>query len=167
VTVATEPLRQALLDQTREEIDRRLASADDRVEVMLRDAEERGVALVEAARSDGAAAAALAGSHEESQARRRATTVVLAARRELYEELRRQALAAARALRDDPRYNALLDRLEEVARAQLGEDTEVEIDPPEGGVRASHRARHVDYTLDALVLRCLDQLGGRLEWLWE
>jgi len=35
-----------------------------------------------------------------------------------------------------------------------------------GGVRASNGARHVDYTLDALVERCLERLGGRLEQLW-
>jgi len=166
MTVAAEPLREALLDQTRAETDERLAAADRRAEALLLDAEERGAALAERARAEGAAAARLAGAHDEARARRRARSLVLAARRELYEELRRRALEAAHALRDDSAYPALLDGLAAVARAQLGEDAELEIDPPDGGLRASCGARHVDYTLGALVERSLDQLGDRLERLW-
>ena len=167
MTVAVEPLREALLDQTRADAERRLAAADERVEAVLAEAEERGAASVEQARAEGFAAAAIGGTHDEARARRRARTLVLAAKRELCEELHRQALTAAHALRQDPAYPGLLERLSAVARAQLGEGAVLEIDPPgAGGIRASSGARHVDYTLDALVERCLEQLGARLERLW-
>ena len=166
MTVAADPLRRALLDQTRAEADERLAAADRRVEEILLDAEERGAALVDRARAEGEASATLAGSYDEARARRRAMSLVLSAKRELYDELREQALAGAHALRDAPSYPALLEHLAALAREQLGDDVEVDVDYPGGGLRASSGARHVDYSIDALVERCLDRLGERLEHLW-
>jgi vacuolar-type H+-ATPase subunit E/Vma4 len=165
--IASEPLRRALLERAGTEAGERLAAADSRAEQLLTDAEERGAALVERARAEGTAAAHLAGAYEEAQARRRAHMLVLTAKRDLYDELCREARIAAEALRHDSRYPALLDRLVAQARAQLGNDATLEIDPPDGGgVRASKGPRHVDYTLEALVERCLGQLGERLNRLW-
>lgn len=167
MTVAVEPLRGALLDQARAEAERALAHADEQAAAKLADADERGAALVRRARAEGAAAAAIAGAHDHALARRRSRALVLAVERDLYEELRRRARAAVRSLRHDPGYEALLERLSAVARAQLGEGAVLELDPPDaGGVQASSGARRVDYTLDALAERCLGQLGGRLEELW-
>ncbi len=162
-----EPLHDALLAQAQAEADRLLAEARERAAALIAEAERRGAALVERARAEGAAAAAMAGAHDHARARRRARTAVLVARRELYDELCRQATAAARRLRDDPGYRALLERLSAAAREQLGEDAVLEVDPVgAGGVRGAKRGRHVDYTLDALVERCLGRLGGRVEELW-
>ena len=167
MTVVVDPLRESLLRDVRAEIERRLAKVDEQVAAGLAAAEERGRALVEQARAEGVAAAAIAGGHDEVRARRRSRSLVLATRKELYDELRRQALAAAHALAEDSRYPALLERLTAAARAQLGEAAVLEVDPPdEGGVRASAGSRHVDYTLGALVERCLDRLGGKVERLW-
>ena len=69
MTVAAEPLREALLEQARMDADRALAHADEQVAFKLRDAEERGRALVERARADGIAAASIVGSHEEGSGR--------------------------------------------------------------------------------------------------
>jgi vacuolar-type H+-ATPase subunit E/Vma4 len=167
VTAVVEPLRDSLLHQRNEEIARLLADTAEEVAAKRAEVEQEGLALVEQARADGIAAAGIAGAHDEVRARRRVRSLVLTTKRELYDELRRQALEAAQALRQDPRYPALLERLSAAARAQLGDAAVLEVDPPNrGGVRASSGARHVDYTLDALVERCLDRLGGSLEQLW-
>lgn len=168
MTVATEPLREALLADARAQAERVLARADDQAEAKLREAEEQGRRLVEQARAEGEAAAAIAGAHDEARTRRVARAAVLAAQRELYDELAAQARSAARDLRETPGYPSLLERLSEAARTQLGSDAELEIDPPEtGGVRASNGARHVDYTLDALAGRCVERLGNAVEELWR
>lgn len=167
MTVATEPLRDAILADAHAAAERVLARADEQAVAKLRDAEQTGRALVERARAEGIAAAAIAGAYEEARGTRVARAAELAARRELYEELGRQARAAARELRTQPGYEALLDRLAAGARAQLGPAAEIERDPPDsGGIRASSGARHVDYTLDALAGRCLERLGARVEELW-
>jgi vacuolar-type H+-ATPase subunit E/Vma4 len=167
VTVAVDPLRDSLLQQVREEAEGVLEDADEEVAARLAEAEQLGLTLVEEAQAEGVAVASIAGSHDELGARRRSRSLVLATKRELYDELRRRALSAAHALRQDPRYPALLERLSAAARAQLGEAATVEVDPAEqGGVRASDGARHIDYTLDTLVERCLQRLGSSLEELW-
>jgi vacuolar-type H+-ATPase subunit E/Vma4 len=165
VSVDAGPLRSALLEQRHAEAERVLAHAEERAEARLAEAETTGRALVEQARAEGVAAAAIAGAHEEARARRQARALVLAAKREVFEESRRRALAAAHALRSEPGYASLLERLSARARRQLGASAILEIDPPAGGVRASNGARHVDYTLDALVERCLAQLGTEVEAL--
>jgi len=167
VTVAVDPLRTALLDEVREEIDRMLADVDARVVAKLAEAERQGAQLVEQARAEGAAAAGVEGARHHARARTRARTLILSAQRELYLELERQVGEHARALRDDPGYPVLLERLSDAAQAQLGADAVLEIDPPDGGgIRASKGDRHVDYTVDALAERCLARLGGKLEQLW-
>jgi len=168
VTVAVDSLRTTFLDQARTDAARIRADSDREIAAMRAGAEERGRGLVEQARAEGVAAAAIVGGQAQAAARRQARAVVLAAKRELYEQLCRQARLAARSLRDDPGYPALLERLGAAARAQLGEKAVLEVDPPgAGGVRGSSGARHVDYTLDALAERCLERLGGRLERLWS
>jgi hypothetical protein len=167
VSSAVEPLRAAFLAEVRAEVARALADADRRAAARIAEAERRGRALVEAARAEGVAVAALVGAEEQTLARRRAQSLRLAAKRELYERLAAEAHAAARALRNDPRYPALLARLAQTARAQLGADAVLELDPPEaGGVRACAGSRRVDYTLDALAERCLERLGSEMERLW-
>jgi vacuolar-type H+-ATPase subunit E/Vma4 len=168
VTVAVDTLRATFLDEARAGAARARADTDRRIAAMHAEAEERGKVLVERARAEGVAAAEIVDRQEQAAARRRARAMVLAAKRELYEELCRQASAAAHLLRDDPGYPALLERLSAAVRAQLGEDAELEVDPSEaGGVRGSSGPRHVDYTLDALAERCLERLGGGLERLWS
>ena len=167
MTTAVAPLRNALLDQAQAEAERVLAEADEQAAATLAEADSQGTALVEEARAAGIAAGSIEGAHEEVHARRFARALVLSAQRELYDELRRQSRAAVHELRHDPRYPELLERLSAAARAQLGDGAALELDPPDaGGVRGSKESRHVDYTLDALVERCLDHRGARPERLW-
>lgn len=163
MTVTVEPARRSLLERVRADADRLLAEADERAAEIVAQADTNGEALVARARAEGEAAASLEGAQEQAEARRAARSAVLGARRALYEELRREARAAVLALQDDPGYPALLDRLEAAARAQLGADARVTRD---AGVRGARGARSVDYTLESLAGRALDELGAEVERLW-
>lgn len=89
----------------------------------------------------------------------------LTAQREALEELRARSAAAVRALRDDPCYPRLLDRLGALARAAGGADLVIE-EQPDGGVLAEAPGRIVDCTLTALAARAVDALGAEVERLW-
>lgn len=157
----------------------REAAATAEADLLCADAEaaavaELGVArrtadaLLEQARADGTAQAdreiALARAREQRHSR----TIVLAARREAYLALCEEARAVAAELRGDPRYLALLDRLERLVRRQLGDDVRIERDPPGiGGVVAEMHGRRVDYSLAALVDRSVRTLGDEVEQLWS
>ena len=160
------PLRDALLADARARAAAQLAEASRRAAAQRDAAEAEGTVLVERARAEGSAAAELETAAEDARGHRRARTLVLAARNDVYEELRRRAHAAADGLREGPGYPALLERLATQARSQLGPDAKLELDPPGGGVVASSGARRVDYTLAALVERCIHLLGARMERLW-
>jgi vacuolar-type H+-ATPase subunit E/Vma4 len=168
VSAAVEPARRSLLTAVRADTERLLTEADARGAELLEQADAQGPALVAQARAEGEAAAALEGAQERGQARRSARSAVLAAQRTLQEELHRRAQEAAQELRAGPSYPALLDRLEAAAREQLGAEPTVTRDAPDsGGVLASRGDRSVDYSLDALVRRCLDGLGTKVERLWS
>jgi vacuolar-type H+-ATPase subunit E/Vma4 len=160
--------REALLAEARQEADRLLAEAEAEARAILERAGEHADTIVSRAREDGRAEGRVAASREEAQARMLARLEVLAARREVYEELGRRARAAALALRDDPGYPTLLERLAAAARRDLGAAAEVETDPDgAGGVRARAGSRRVDYTLATLADRCLRGLGPTARRLWE
>ena len=160
MTVTVEPARRSLLERVHDETERLLAEADERAAEIVAQADADGEALVARARAEGEAAASLEGAQEQAHARRAARSAVLGARRVLYDELQREARAAVLGLRDDA---ALLERLEAAAREQLGADATL---TREDGVRAVDGARSVDYTLEALAARKLDELGAEVERLW-
>jgi vacuolar-type H+-ATPase subunit E/Vma4 len=167
VTVTIDPLRRTLLDDVRLEAERVVAEADSRAADKVAGAKERAAELIERARTEGEAIAAFAGAREQAAARRRARSLVLAVQRELFDDFCRDAREAVHRLRADRRYPALLERLSAAARAQLGEDCRLEIDPADaGGVLGSNGTRRVDYTLDALVDRCIERLGSEVKQLW-
>lgn len=159
MTVTVEPARRSLLERVHDEVERLLAEADERAAEIVAHADAEGEALVARARAEGEAAAALEGAQEQAQARRAARSAVLGARKVLYDELQRGARAGVLELRGP----ALLDRLETVAREQLGADAVV---TRADGVRAVAGARSVDYTLEALATRALEELGAEVERLW-
>jgi hypothetical protein len=88
---------------------------------------------------------------------------VLAARSRAYASLRRDAASAIAALADDPGYRT---RLVDLARARLGDREARILEAAGGGVIAEIGSRRVDYSLDALLQRCLDRLGDEIAGLW-
>ena len=159
--------RDALVGDARAVADRERALAEADARERLAAARREAEALVARARELGEADGREQGAVDEGVARTLAHLDVLAARREGYDELRRRAREAVLELRDAPDHGELLDRLAAAARRDLGEDAELELDPPGlGGVQASSGSRRVDYTLAALADRCLEDLGPALARLW-
>jgi vacuolar-type H+-ATPase subunit E/Vma4 len=162
-----EAYRQERLRQVSGEAERLLAEADAAVASELDVARRSVEAILAEARAEGAAAAQRELDLARARGRREAQGIVLAARREVYEGLSDRARSAAFALRTDPGYDALLDRLEQLARQQLGNDARIERDPPElGGVVAEAHGRRVDYSLAALIDRSVRGLDQEVEGLW-
>ena len=162
------PLRSALLDLAEEEAEHVLGDAAARAAEARRRAAEGAEARIAQARTEAEEAAEQEADRLRARARRQGRSLVLAARRDVYDRLRSEAHTAALALRGSPPYERMVARLAESARARLGEEAIVEIDPSgEGGVRARGGHRRLDYSLPVLVERSLESLGPRLEALWE
>lgn len=163
-----EPLRMALRAGAEADAGRGRAEVEDACARRLLEAETQAQALMARGRRDGEEAAAHERLRRRAAATRRARELRLEAQRTLVDELRSRACEAALQLKTDPRYPELLDRLSQIATAQLGAGAKLEIDPPEfGGVVARAGARSVDYTLPALVDRAIGELDGKLDTLWR
>jgi vacuolar-type H+-ATPase subunit E/Vma4 len=165
--VNLESLRAAFLQRAEEDAARRRAEVEAECERRLAAARERARSLVEQAKLEGQTAGEEEGVRRRRLAERAAREKRLAARGEIYEALRSRAREDAFALRAEPGYGALLDRLADVARRQLGPAAAIEVDPAAGGILAHSGARSVDYTLPALVDRALVELDGEVEQLWR
>jgi vacuolar-type H+-ATPase subunit E/Vma4 len=161
-----EPVRRVLLDQARSQARSLLDAARREAATRRSEAEARSRALVERAAAEQVAAAQAERIRRLAQAERKAYARLLRARRDAYDELRKQGHAAAGDLRSGPEYAALRERLEAAARAQLGEGATVR-EPRAGGVVGAAGGRLVDYSLPAMVERCLAELGAHVEALWR
>jgi vacuolar-type H+-ATPase subunit E/Vma4 len=150
------------------EAERRRVEAEAAGEQRLAEAWTQAEEIAEQARLAGERAAARAARRRRAAASRRARELQLDAERSLLDGLRASSRAAARALRTEPGYPQLLERLSRAARSQLGPEAELEIDPPQaGGVLARAGSISVDYSLPALVDRAIEMLGGEVERLWR
>jgi vacuolar-type H+-ATPase subunit E/Vma4 len=152
-----------------------LAAAREHADAILRDARAQAqqirdksaadaAAMMARAEQEGADAAELDTVREWTGARRRARTLILAAQSDAYSSLRAAITTAVRA---DPRYAVLLQRLVDVARRRLGPGAEIVIDTDgDRGVTATRMNRHIDWTLGKIVEQSLERLGPRIEELW-
>ncbi len=162
------PVRDALLTDARSEaariVETARAEADTIVALARSDADE----AVQQARRRAEATSAAHTEREMAQARRAAHATVLQARDELWRELNRRLGSAAERMREDARYPLLLDRLEGLARSQLGDGAVIERDPQlGGGIVAVDGPRQVDYRLPALAERVLETLAEEVAGLWS
>jgi vacuolar-type H+-ATPase subunit E/Vma4 len=159
--------REALLADARRRAHEIVAQAETEAAEQIEPAHRQADALVAAGRAQGEVDGRLEAAREEAVARFSARMTVLAEQRASYDELRRRARAAVLTLRDEADYPELLERMAAAARRDLGDDAQLQIDPPDrGGVLATAGTRAVDYTLVALADRCVDGLGPRLAALW-
>jgi vacuolar-type H+-ATPase subunit E/Vma4 len=162
-----EPVRRALLaeaDLTAQQI---LDEASHAAECVTRNAERESAAQLDEVnrRNQRSAQAyraqALRRAHSEAHEVRLRTQAAI--HQQLVDHTRRSVVA----MRSDPRYPALLDGLEALARRQLGAGAVIDRDPdPDGGLIAVSGSRRVDYTLPALADRALDALGDEVALLW-
>ena len=164
----TDPLaavREALLAQARQDAAQVLAAADAEAATALATARTEAEALTALARRQGEADAAAALADARARARRRARATVLAAQQAAYEELRRQVRDGVVALRADPGWPAVRDRLATDVRRVLGPDA-VLTERPDGTVVADGGGRRVSAGLVAAADRVLAELGSEVERLW-
>jgi vacuolar-type H+-ATPase subunit E/Vma4 len=161
------PVRQALLDDANAEAERIRAEARERADSRAAEAEREVAAEVAQVAERQAIASAAHAEQERARARADAHATMLGVREEIRRDLLEAVRTAAMQLRDDDRYPALLDRLEAMARGQLGSEACLERDPAgSGGVVAVAGARRVDYTLPALAERALREHGDEVASLW-
>ena len=159
------PVRRALLEDAEREamavIDAARAEGDERLLAARRQADEevararRRAELTAAARADRAV----------DVARRTAHTMLLGTDAEIWDELTDQVRRAAASMPDDPRYPALVDALERLARRQLGPEAAVDRCAG-GGLTAWAGDRRVDYRLATLADRVLDLIADDMEASW-
>jgi vacuolar-type H+-ATPase subunit E/Vma4 len=159
------PLRQALLAAAERDAALAVAAADAEAEATRRDAAQEAEAIRREARTQGEADGREVLVAERARARRRARATVLSAQGDAYSTLRDDARAAVMAVRDDPDYPALRDRLAAQATAMVGAGATV-TESADGGVVAEAPGRRAALTLTALADQVLDTLGLDLETLW-
>jgi hypothetical protein len=160
--------RDALLADARASAEQSVAEADAEARERIETARRAAADVAARARAQGEAEGRLLAAREAARLAALARADVLTARAGAYEELGRRAHTAVLELRHEDGYAELLARLAAAARRDLGDDADLEVDPPDaGGVRARAGTRLVDYTLPALAGRCVEALGPRLRRLWE
>lgn len=164
---SVEPARDALLADARERARQLLEQADEEARELIAQAQRDAEELIARTRDEGLAAGRTQAAHDAGRERALARWEVLAAQRAVYDDTCRRARTEVMAVRDEPGYPELLERLTAAARRELGDGAELAIDPPGlGGIRARAGSRRVDYTLPALADRCVRDLGPALAQLW-
>jgi hypothetical protein len=162
---ALEPVRAWLVVAARAEAGQvRAAAAADSERLLARARAEAEAVLAEARRQGTADGAALAAA-EHARQRRRARGLVLEAERLAYEALQERSRVAVGALRQDPGYPALRQRLTRLALDAAGTGA-VAGEHPDGGVIAQAPGVRVDCSLDRLAARAVEGLGGEVAGLW-
>jgi vacuolar-type H+-ATPase subunit E/Vma4 len=167
-TWANDPLarvRESLLARARADAERVRADAAAEADALLEQARQQAEAILAEARERGASEGAEISAAARARARRRARGLVLASQRQAYETLRERSRDAVRALRDDPSYRRLRQRLERIARELAGASAVI-VEAPDGGVVAEGSGRRIDCSLGALADRAVDALGAEVEELW-
>ncbi|HSP38651.1 MAG TPA: hypothetical protein VLR26_12940 [Frankiaceae bacterium] len=165
IDAALAPTRDAMLAAAGAEAAAVLADADaDAADIEARAREDRD-RQVAAARADGEREARAALDLALRQARRTHRDTRLQLEREAYEDLRTRIRAAARDLRDDPGYPALLAGLSTAARQVLGPDADID-EAPSGGIVGHVARRRIDLSLDVLADRALASCPDAVVSLW-
>lgn len=162
-----QPVRAALLENARSRASSILDEAKTAAEAVVAEATEEADGEVRRAEERARAAAQARSDQKLEQVRADAHLLILRTEADITRRLTDATHRAAMDLRNDPRYENLVVHFEQLARAQLGPDTELERDPGGlGGVVGRCGSRRVDYTLPALSDRALNRLGDFTEQLW-
>lgn len=162
------PVRHALLADAEADAERIVAEAERAADELVGEAERGADAAIENSRRHAEASRRAQADQALARARREAHLIIQQARADLRRQLVDRIQTAAESLRDDARYPALLDHLEDLARSQLGDDALIQRDPvPGGGIVATAGGRRVDYRLHVLADRALDAIADEVEGLWS
>ncbi|MGH3475660.1 MAG: hypothetical protein ACRDQD_02340 [Nocardioidaceae bacterium] len=101
-----------------------------------------------------------------TDSRREARVAELAAQRDAYDEFHRRVLSSVVALRHDPAYPEVQDRLTAQAQRALGPDAAI-TEAPEGGVIGEAPGRRLDLSLSSIAERAVAAAGVRVAKLWS
>lgn len=174
---ALAPVVGALAGRAEQHAARVRAAAERAATATLEDARRQAARIEAESRTAGRAEAESLAATERAQARRKARGVVLRAQAEAHEELRRRVRDGVRALRTEPCYPMLLDRLADLARAVAcaetagGEPGAAQAptleEPAGGGVVAVAPGLRIDLSAEALADRAVELLGAEVMRLWE
>jgi vacuolar-type H+-ATPase subunit E/Vma4 len=162
---ALAPVRAHIASGARSEADRILAAAHAEADELLRAADAEAERAVALAREQGRAQAVPPAAAERRRGRARARAIVLSAQREAYDDLYRQVLAGADALRAEPGYGPLVDRLTVMATRAAGPEATVTT-PAAGGVVARSGQTVVDCSLPRLAGLAMQALDDEVRKLW-
>ncbi|ALO67313.1 hypothetical protein AS189_13410 [Arthrobacter alpinus] len=161
---ALAPLRQALRTNAEEQAADIRHGASLEAAGLLASAREQAAQILARATREGEDSARSQAALRSSRVRREAQELVLAQRSAVLAELRRQLRARVSALRDDPRYPALVAGLTEHCRTLLGPSARVS-ESPDGGVIAEAGTRRLDLSLPVLAELALESMPEESE-LW-
>lgn len=162
---ALAPLRATLMEAARASAAAIVADAEAQATVVVREATQQTEELRRASAASGEEAARSQSLLRSAGVRRQAHEIVLREQSALRQELQRQVGAAASALRDDPRYPELLDRLGGRCRAILGEDATIS-ESADGGVTGHASTRSVDLSLPAIAAQTFALMTPEVSALW-
>lgn len=162
-----QPVRRALLADAEETAASIVDEANDAADRLVTDAEAVVAREIDAARRRAERSMQAQVEADLARARVAARSQVLEAQRRIHDDVVGAVHAAAREMRSDPRYPALVDHLERVAREQLGRGATIDRDSEAGGVVAVADRRRVDYTLPALADRAVAALADEEAQLWS
>ncbi len=163
---ALSPVREALIGEAIQLAGELRAAATADADAVLADARRQAAEILSQARAQGESDGQSAAAARNAMSRRAARSVTLAAQRDAYDELRRRVRGAVSALREDPVYPRLLDRLEALAHTTAGPSAAV-TRHPSGGVVAQGPGVFVDCSLPRLADRAVDALGAEVSELWS
>lgn len=162
------PVVDAVLRDTRDDVERDVATAVADASALLAAAGEEAEAIRARARADGEAVAERLASVALATARREGHEAVLGAQRRVYEAVRRGAHEALVQAGGSAGVDALLARLERLARLRLGPEADVRrLNGERVGIRATAGIRSIELTVDELIEREVAQLADRVESLWR
>lgn len=146
------PVRRAIAAAADRRADAEVAEAEADAHRLLAHASAEAEEVLARARAEGARTGAEQAALVTARARRDAHRAVLAAREASRRELVDGVVEAVCALRADPRYPALRDRLTAECHARLGPAAHVR-EAEAGGVVAVAGSRHLDLSLPVLAAR--------------
>lgn len=163
---ALQPVRAALLRRASDEAVRTVEVARQDADSDIAAARAQADADLQRIADDAKSQALAEQTITRTEARRDARAVELAAQREAYDEFRRRVTASVVALRQDPAYPDLRDRLIARARQTLGPDATI-VEHPDGGVVAVTPVRRLDLSLPAIADRAIVDTGTKVAELWS
>lgn len=162
-----EPVHRALLADAAWHADDVIAAATASAAATVDQATRAAERSVEDAVAQRRATAAAANEQLLAHTRQQVAVRIRTAQRDAHQRLVDTTREAFLSLREEASYASLLDRLAELAQAQLGPEAEITRDPVSvGGVVATDGSRLVDYTLPALADRALDALADQVSQVW-